>query len=127
MHSSAPDDFRVHFAEGMLHVVGPEAERLWKRPTTLQYGAAYDKAGHFTDYSYYLGPREIIEILYGRMFSLRYKELNERDEARRTLFGGLIVRRTYDHSKRAKFSRKEYKAIMEHYEAAALAEAHRES
>ncbi len=127
MYFSASDDFRVHFAEGMLHVVGPEAERLWKRPTTLQYGAAYDKAGHLTSYSYYLGPREIEMMLYELGFSPRYKELNERDEARRTLFGGLIVRRTYEHSQRAKFSRREFKAVMEYYEAAVLDEARRGS
>ena len=64
-------------------------------------------------------------MLYGLGFSLRYTELNERDEARRTLSGGCVVRRTYDHSQRAKFSRKECKSFMEHYEAAVLAEAHR--
>jgi hypothetical protein len=110
----------IDFIEGQLNVLGSEEQRIHGRPSRVYYGknlSPYASLDPLEEFPYILPLQDLRKL--GRYFGFR--EINEHTEARKTLSGGLQLRRKRycfeGFSDTATFSADEYRIIQQYCEA----------
>ncbi|MDI6721137.1 MAG: hypothetical protein QMD85_02010 [Candidatus Aenigmarchaeota archaeon] len=104
-----------HFRKGDLFI--EDGGTPYDMPSRLYYGSAesvYDLDDAPVGFDYVILLEDLRKI-EGMKLSSKYTQLNDYVESRRTLSGGLIIRRKDDHEHgTAIFSREEYETIRQY-------------
>src|SRR3989344_2825212 len=104
------DNIQINFVEGSLNVLGEKEIEARGDGNRLHYGMKYGTFDSLGEYVNFV-PLESLTRL--RRFQFEYKEIDEHTEAKRTLTGGLQVRRKGS-ILNSTFSRKEFRTIEQY-------------
>lgn len=122
------DNIWVHFEEATLHVLGEKEEEIHRERSSIHYGMPKkDKVAIVGTVESKIGYKPyllFLEDLKGKVgswiCSLKFREINKMTEVRRTITGGLQIRRkSYNgyrkyYTDTATLSREEYKTLAQY-------------
>ena len=114
------DNIQINFVEGSLNVLGEKEIEVRGDGNRLHYGMKHYGMKHYgMKYGTFDSPAEYVNFVplesltRLRRFQFQYKEIDKHTEARRTLTGGLQVRRKGS-ILNSTFSRKEFRTIEQY-------------
>ena len=107
------DNLWFNFSQGALNVLGKEEMEVHGDLNRLYYGSGIEFGMVQWDVNAvpFVNLRDLNKL---ERFSLDYQKLSFNTEAKRTITGGLLIRRRDNYKNYSRFSRKEFKTIEQY-------------